>query len=63
MRLRRQGVAEPRLVHRLDAPACGLVLVAGSRAAAAYYAAEIAARRWAKWYVARVTAAAPKPRD
>ena len=45
LRLRRQGVVEPRLVHRLDAPACGLVLVAGSRAAAAYYAAEIAARR------------------
>jgi 23S rRNA pseudouridine1911/1915/1917 synthase len=59
LRLRQQGVVEPRLVHRLDAPACGLVLVAGSRAAAAYYAAEIAARRWAKWYVARVTAAAP----
>ncbi|MEZ5418770.1 MAG: RNA pseudouridine synthase [Vicinamibacterales bacterium] len=43
-----------RLVHRLDAPASGLVLLAGTRAAAAHYAAEIQARRWHKWYVARV---------
>lgn len=53
-RLRDGGLEEARLVHRLDAPACGLVLVARSRAAAAHYAAEIAARRWIKWYVARV---------
>lgn len=56
-RLERQGVAAPRLVHRLDAPACGLVLVARSPAAAAHHAREIAARRWAKWYVARVATA------
>ncbi len=43
-----------RLVHRLDMPACGLMLVARSQAAAAYYAREIEARRWHKWYVARV---------
>ena len=55
-RLEREGVATPTLVHRLDAPACGLVLVARSPAAAAHYAREIAARRWAKWYVARVAA-------
>jgi 23S rRNA-/tRNA-specific pseudouridylate synthase len=53
-RLEQQGVATPRLVHRLDAPACGLVLVARSAAAAAHHASEIAARRWIKWYVARV---------
>jgi 23S rRNA-/tRNA-specific pseudouridylate synthase len=55
-RLEQQGVAAPKLVHRLDAPACGLVLVARSAAAAAYHAGEIAARRWIKWYVARVAA-------
>lgn len=53
-RLEQQGVATPRLVHRLDAPACGLVLVARTAAAAAHHAREIASRRWAKWYVARV---------
>jgi 23S rRNA-/tRNA-specific pseudouridylate synthase len=56
-RLEREGVASPRLVHRLDAPACGLVLVARTPAAAAHHSAEIAARRWAKWYVARVALA------
>ena len=55
-RLEQQGVATPKLVHRLDAPACGLVLVARSPAAAAFHAGEIAARRWIKWYVARVAA-------
>jgi 23S rRNA pseudouridine1911/1915/1917 synthase len=55
-RLERHGVATPRLVHRLDAVACGLVLVARSPAAAAHHAGEIAARRWVKWYVARVAA-------
>ena len=44
-RLERQGIATPRLVHRLDAPACGLVLVARTTAAAAYHSREIAARR------------------
>lgn len=48
------GYLDLRLVHRLDAPASGLVLVARTREAAAYYSAEIEARRWHKWYVARV---------
>ena len=52
--LARDGHHDLRLVHRLDAPACGLVLVARTRDAAAYYSAEIEARRWHKWYVARV---------
>lgn len=56
-RLERQGIATPLLVHRLDAPACGLVLVARTPEAAAHHSREIAARRWAKWYVARVALA------
>jgi 23S rRNA-/tRNA-specific pseudouridylate synthase len=56
-RLELEGIATPRLVHRLDAPACGLVLVARTPEAAAHHSREIAARRWAKWYVARVAQA------
>ncbi len=52
--LRADGHGDIRLVHRLDAGACGLMLVARTRAAAAHYAREIDARRWQKWYVARV---------
>lgn len=55
-RLGAGGFGGLRLVHRLDAAACGLVLVARTREAAAYYSAEIEARRWHKWYVARVAA-------
>jgi 23S rRNA pseudouridine1911/1915/1917 synthase len=53
-RLEGQGFSGLRLVHRLDAPSCGLMLVARSAEAAAHYAREIAARRWHKWYVAQV---------
>ena len=53
-RLAAQGFSDLRLVHRLDAPSCGLMLVARSAEAAAHYAREIAARRWHKWYVAQV---------
>jgi 23S rRNA-/tRNA-specific pseudouridylate synthase len=53
-RLNAQGFSGLRLVHRLDAPSCGLMLVARSAEAAAHYAGEIAARRWHKWYVAQV---------
>ncbi|MFN8061271.1 MAG: RNA pseudouridine synthase [Vicinamibacterales bacterium] len=53
-RVRRAGRAEAMLVHRLDAPTRGLVLVALGREATQYYNAEIAARRWDKWYIARV---------
>jgi 23S rRNA-/tRNA-specific pseudouridylate synthase len=60
-RLEAQGFGRGlRLVHRLDAPACGLLLVARTQPAAAHYAVEIAARRWQKIYVAR--AAAPVDR-
>jgi len=54
-RLAAQGYAGVRLVHRLDAPTCGLMLVARSAEAAAHYAREISARRWHKWYVAQVS--------
>ena len=53
-RLGAQGFSGLRLVHRLDAPSCGLMLVARTAEAAAHYAREIAARRWHKWYVAQV---------
>lgn len=56
MRLRAEGYADVRLVHRLDTPACGLLVVATSQPAAAHYSAEIAGRRWEKWYVAEVAA-------
>ena len=52
--LRADGHGDIRLVHRLDAGACGLMLVARTQAAAAHYTREIEARRWQKWYVARV---------
>jgi 23S rRNA-/tRNA-specific pseudouridylate synthase len=54
-RLRSEGFDNLRLVHRLDSPACGLMIVARSEAAAAHYSTEIAARRWHKFYVAEVT--------
>lgn len=55
-RLAALGFRDLRLPHRLDAPACGLLLVARSAEAAAHYAREIEARRWLKIYVARVAA-------
>ena len=54
-RLREEGFDDLRLVHRLDAPACGVMLVARSSEAAAYYSKEIAERRWHKVYVAEVS--------
>lgn len=56
-RLETEGHTGLRLVHRLDTPACGLMLVAQSRAAAAHYTRQIEARQWLKWYVARVSVA------
>lgn len=55
-RLREEGFDSVRLVHRLDAPASGLMIVARTPEAAAHYSAEIAARRWQKAYVAEVAA-------
>jgi 23S rRNA pseudouridine1911/1915/1917 synthase len=59
-RLARQGALDLRLPHRLDALACGLVLLARSRAAAAHYTQEIEARRWLRVYVARLAASFPE---
>ena len=53
-RLGTHGYADLRLVHRLDSPTSGLMIVARSADAAAHYSAEIAARRWKKVYVAEV---------
>lgn len=53
-RLAAQGFPGLRLVHRLDSPTCGLMLVARTAEAAAHYGQEIAARHWHKWYVAQV---------
>lgn len=53
-RLGQQGYPGLRCVHRLDGPACGLMLLARTVEAARHYSAEIEARRWHKWYVARV---------
>ena len=53
-RLEAQGFSGLRLVHRLDAPTCGLMLVARTAQAAAHYGQEITARNWHKWYVAQV---------
>jgi 23S rRNA-/tRNA-specific pseudouridylate synthase len=55
-RLRGEGYDALRLVHRLDAAACGVMVVARTPEAAAHYGAEIAARRWRKVYVAEVAA-------
>ena len=54
-RLEARGFSGLRLVHRLDAASCGLMLVARSAEVAAHYSQEIAARRWHKWYVAQVS--------
>ncbi|MGE3959071.1 MAG: pseudouridine synthase family protein [Vicinamibacterales bacterium] len=53
-RLGRQGFTGLRCVHRLDSPACGLMLIARTATAARHYSAEIEKRRWHKWYVARL---------
>lgn len=55
-RLGQQGFSGLRCVHRLDGPACGLMLVARTAEAARHYSAEIEKRHWHKWYVARVAA-------
>ena len=45
-RLRADGFDDLRLVHRLDSPTCGVMIVARSREAAAHYTSVITARRW-----------------
>jgi 23S rRNA-/tRNA-specific pseudouridylate synthase len=62
-RLSEQGFDDMRLVHRLDAAACGLMLVARTPEAAAGYGVEIAARRWHKVYVAEVACSVDRARE
>ena len=59
-RLHADGYGDLRLVHRLDAPTCGVMVVARTAGAAAYYAAEIAAQRWKKFYVAEIAVPADR---
>jgi 23S rRNA-/tRNA-specific pseudouridylate synthase len=61
-RLRAHGFEDLRLVHRLDAPACGLMIVARTAQAAVHYAAEIEARRWHKVYIAEVASPVQRAR-
>jgi len=53
-RLRSEGYGDLRLVHRLDSPTCGVMIVARTAAVAAHYTAEISARRWKKLYIAEL---------
>lgn len=53
-RLAGQGFDVLKLAHRLDAPSCGVMVIARSKEAAAHYSSEIAAKRWHKLYVAAV---------
>lgn len=50
------GWAECRLPHRLDRPTRGLMVVTGTREAAARCSEEIRLGAWTKWYVARIPA-------
>jgi 23S rRNA-/tRNA-specific pseudouridylate synthase len=61
-RLRAGGFDSLRLVHRLDAPTSGVMIVARTLDAAAHYSGEIAARRWQKVYVAEVAAPVARAR-
>jgi len=49
-----EGVS-PRLVHRLDRVTRGIVMVALSHAAAAFYADQIREGLWEKYYIARIS--------
>ena len=40
--------------HRLDRPTRGIMMLAGSKAAAARQGAEVRAGAWTKWYIARI---------
>ena len=59
-KLRGDGFADLRLVHRLDAPTSGVMILARTADAAAHYSAEIAARRWKKVYVAELAVPAAR---
>lgn len=58
---RRWPDSTPRLPHRLDRIARGIVVVALTREAAAFHSAMIAQRRWSKYYLARIDARSVDP--
>ena len=62
-RLRGEGFDDLRLVHRLDAPTSGVMIVARTTDAAAHYSTEIAAQRWKKVYVAEIAMAVERARS
>jgi 23S rRNA-/tRNA-specific pseudouridylate synthase len=51
----------PKLPHRLDSVTRGLLLVCLTKEAIAFHNAQIEARRWEKYYLARVAAPAAQP--
>ncbi|MBL0926503.1 MAG: RNA pseudouridine synthase [Phycisphaerales bacterium] len=51
--------AQPRLVHRLDRPTRGVMIVGLTREATAFYGEQVREGLWEKFYLARV--AAPQP--
>lgn len=57
----RPGKAPPRLVHRLDRDTSGVLLMARTKPAAAFFSAAFAERRVRKTYLALVCGGAPEP--
>jgi 23S rRNA pseudouridine1911/1915/1917 synthase len=58
---RRLPGTAPKLPHRLDRVTRGLLLVCLTKEAIAFHNAQIKARRWEKYYLARVAAPASSP--
>lgn len=58
---RRFPGTDPKLPHRLDGVTRGLLLVCLTPAAITFHNAQIAARRWEKYYLARVAAPTGRP--
>ena len=59
----RSNGKRPKLVHRLDAGTSGVIIVAKTQPAAAFFSAEFAERRTRKTYVAMVSGAIPSERE
>jgi tRNA pseudouridine32 synthase/23S rRNA pseudouridine746 synthase len=59
----RPGKAPPRLVHRLDRETSGVVLMARTKPAAAFFSAAFSERRAEKTYLAIVCGGAPDPAE
>lgn len=59
----RPGKKPPRLVHRLDRETSGVILLARTQPAAAFFSAVFAERRAQKTYLALVSGGAPDPAE